>query len=78
MARLRPPVAQAGTEVETLRLGETREGWLSPSDRTLESGEYTNSFVFEGRRGQRLDLSLSSDDFDPYLAISGPDRFLGL
>lgn len=71
----RPPVAQAGTEVETLRLGETREGWLSPSDRTLESGEYTNSFVFEGRRGQRLDLNLSSDDFDPYLAISGPNNF---
>ncbi|WP_339872902.1 pre-peptidase C-terminal domain-containing protein [uncultured Brevundimonas sp.] len=71
----RPPVAQAGPEVETLRLGETREGWLSPSDRSLESGEYTNSFVFEGRRGQRLDLRLASGDFDPYLAISGPEDF---
>ncbi|WP_339913045.1 pre-peptidase C-terminal domain-containing protein [uncultured Brevundimonas sp.] len=71
----RPGVARAASETTSLRLGETREGWLSPSDSRLESGEYINTFVFDGRRGQRLDLRLTSGDFDPYLAISGPNDF---
>ncbi|MGV9005862.1 MAG: caspase family protein [Brevundimonas sp.] len=67
-----------GTAGETtLRLGETRTGRLARGDRQLDSGEYLNSFVFSGRRGQRLDLRLSSADFDPYLAISGPGDFSG-
>ena len=59
----------------TLRLGETRDGRLTASDNRLDSGEYINSYMFEGRRGQRLDLRLTSGDFDPYLAISGPNDF---
>ena len=71
----RPAVAQNATETGSLRLGESREGRLSASDRRLDSGEYINSFVFDGRRGQRLDLRLTSGAFDPYLAISGPGDF---
>lgn len=71
----RSPAAQVAQTTAALRLGETREGRLGPSDRQLESGEFTNAFVFDGRRGQRLDLRLTSGDFDPYLAISGPDNF---
>lgn len=72
-----PPsaVARTATEVAALRLGETRVGRLTPSDSRLDGGEYINSFVFDGRRGQRLDLSLTSTDFDPYLAISGSNDF---
>lgn len=73
--RTRPPVAQVAPETTALRLGESREGWLTPSDSRLESGEYVNTFVFDGRRGQRLDLRLTSTEFDPYLAISGPNDF---
>ncbi|WP_339929691.1 caspase family protein [uncultured Brevundimonas sp.] len=71
----RPAVARAAPETTSLRLGETRDGWLTPTDSRLESGEYINTFVFDGRRGQRLDLRLTSGDFDPYLAISGPNEF---
>jgi len=68
---------RGGTGETALRLGETRTGRLARGDRQLDSGEYLNSFVFAGRRGQRLDLRLSSSDFDPYLSITGPGNFSG-
>ena len=58
-----------------IRVGETRDGRLGQGARTLASGEYVNSFTLSGRRGQQLDLRLSSSDFDPYLQITGPSGF---
>ena len=71
----RPAVARVAPGTASLRLGETRDGRLTPADNRLESGEYIQTFVFDGRRGQRLDLRLTSAEFDPYLAISGPNEF---
>lgn len=68
---------QGGTSTPRLTLGQTRTGRLAEGDRQLGSGEYLDSFVFAGRRGQRLDVRLRSNAFDPYLAISGPDDFSG-
>lgn len=72
------PAALAGraaTSGPVLTLGETRNGRLAAGARTLTSGEYVNDFAFEGRQGQQLDLRLTSNDFDPYVQISGPDGF---
>ena len=58
-----------------IRLGQTLDGRLGAGDRQLDSGEYINSYVLHGRRGQALDLRLTSSAFDPYVAISGPGDF---
>ena len=68
---------QGGNGTPRLTLGQTSSGRLAEGDRQLGSGEYLDSFVFAGRRGQRLDVRLRSNAFDPYLAISGPDDFSG-
>jgi len=58
-----------------IAVGESREGRLGQGARTLSSGEYVNTFTLRGRRGQQLDLRLSSREFDPYVQITGPGGF---
>ena len=58
-----------------IRVGESRDGRLAQGARQLDSGEYVNTFTLRGRRGQQLDLRLSSSEFDPYVQISGPGDF---
>lgn len=72
-ARGGDPVRSSGDSV--IAVGESRDGRLGAGARQLDSGEYVNSFILRGRRGQQLDLRLTSSDFDPYLAISGPGDF---
>ena len=68
------PAAPAASD-RPIRLGQTLEGRLGAGDRQLDSGEYINSYVMRGRRGQVLDLRLTSTAFDPYVGISGPGDF---
>lgn len=68
------PAAAAASD-RAIRLGQTLDGRLGAGDRQLNSGEYINSYVLRGRRGQTLDLRLTSAAFDPYVAVSGPDDF---
>lgn len=58
-----------------IRVGESRDGRLAQGARQLDSGEYVNTFTLRGRRGQQLDLRLSSTEFDPYVQINGPGDF---
>jgi len=58
-----------------ITVGETRDGRLGQGARQLDSGEYVNTFTLRGRRGQKLDLGLSSQDFDPFVQINGPEEF---
>lgn len=59
----------------SVRLGQTVEGRLASGDSQLSTGEYNDAWTFQGRRGQQLDVRLTSSGFDPYVAINGPDGF---
>jgi len=74
-ATARPAASAAAASDRAIRMGQTLDGRLAPGDRQLDSGEYINSYVLQGRRGQTLDLRLTSTAFDPYVGISGPGDF---
>ncbi|MDJ0908768.1 MAG: caspase family protein [Woeseiaceae bacterium] len=47
-------------------------GALQAGDATLSSGEYIDSYYFEGLPGERVDIDLTSSDFDTYLILVTP------
>lgn len=67
--------ARAPRPVPALAVGESVGGELTPLDNQRRSGKYEDVYRLEGRRGQRIELRLSSEDFDPYLMVSGPGGF---
>ncbi|MBU6405780.1 MAG: caspase family protein [Alphaproteobacteria bacterium] len=48
-------------------------GRLAQGDARLRSGEFMDTYRFEGRRGQRATITLTSSEFDPYLMMVQPD-----
>lgn len=52
-----------------IRAGQTLEGRLDASDPTLGDGSHYEMWAFEGRRGERVSVTLRSSDFDAYLAF---------
>ena len=61
-----------GAPATPLRLGEPVDGALGADDGTIRTGEYADAFTVDLRAGQRLDLDLTSRDFDPYLLTTSP------
>lgn len=59
-----------------LAAGQSHSGELTPLDTQRRSGKYEDVFRIDGRRGQRVELTLSSDDFDPYLLVTGPGGYV--
>jgi len=55
--------------------GQNLSGELSPLDTQRRSGKFEDVYRLEGRRGERVEIELSSDDFDPYLLVNGPNGF---
>ncbi|HZF31449.1 MAG TPA: hypothetical protein VE907_20200 [Gammaproteobacteria bacterium] len=49
-----------------------RNGELDLGDETLTTGEYVDTYRFQGWPGQHLSLDLESDDFDTYLILKEP------
>jgi hypothetical protein len=47
-------------------------GRLVQGDATLKSGEFVDTHTFEGIPGQRVRVTLSTSQFDPYLIIQPP------
>ncbi len=47
-------------------------GELAQGDSQLQSGEFTDTYPLQGVAGQQVEISVSSDQFDTYLALSGP------
>ena len=52
-----------------IQAGEVVEGWLSENDPELDNGANYHLYTYQGRRGERLTLTLRSNDFDAYLVI---------
>jgi hypothetical protein len=52
-----------------VRAGERIEGYLSESDPELDGGEPYHVYTYQGRRGERIGISLRSSDFDSYLVL---------
>ena len=69
------PAALAQNGGTSLAPGQSVTGEISPNDAQRQSGKYEDVYVVQGRRGARIDLRLSSDDFDPYLLVTGPEGF---
>jgi len=71
--RPRPPRAPRPTGV---RLGQTLNGTLSDRDPEQEEGGRYDAFVFRAAEGQRVVVTLDSDDFDSLVRVgrmNGPD-----
>jgi hypothetical protein len=58
-----------------LSIGQNLTGELNLSDSQRRSGKYEDVYVIQGRQGERVDLRLLSESFDPYLVVSGPAGF---
>lgn len=56
-------------------LGQTISGELAKGDTTLADGEFTDTYRFVGRAGQRITIRMRSSAIDPYLMIRGPGGF---
>lgn len=49
------------------------EGRLERGDDTYGSGEYVDTWTFDGMPGETVTIALYSDDFDAYLVLESPD-----
>ncbi len=58
-----------------LAVGSSVGGVLGFRDRQRGSGKIEDVYVLSGRRGDRVELSLSSSEFDSYLLVTGPGGF---
>lgn len=67
-----PQREPASPTLPEIQPGGTVSGLLTSNDERRSGGGYQDSFTLAGRRGQRLELRLSSGDFDPLVEITGP------
>jgi hypothetical protein len=59
----------------TVASGQSLSGDLSTNDSQRRSGKYEDVYTLQGRRGERVQLDLSSAAFDSYLVVTGPQGF---
>jgi hypothetical protein len=65
-------IATGAIAQDTLLLQEA--GVLEDGDNVLQSdGSLYDEYIFEGEEGQAVSISLTSEEFDTYLAIITPD-----
>ena len=72
-------VADAGATPATAGIqnaasGLNAAGTLAAGDKTLNSGEYVDNYVFFGNAGQSVTIDMRSSEFDPYLILFRPDK----
>jgi len=73
-----PALAQPSSKprpVPVLAPGASFSGELTPLDHQRRSGKYEDVYRIDGRRGQRVEITLTSDDFDGYLVVNGPGGY---
>lgn len=64
-----------GAAGDRIRPGQTVPGALEATDPTLPAGEHRDVYVLRAEAGEALSVDLSSEAFDPYLFVRGPDNF---
>ncbi len=68
-------LAQPALAQQRITLGSTVNGTLARGDSTLDSGEFRDAYSFRGNAGDRINLRMSSSEFDSYLILKGPLDF---
>ncbi len=68
---LRIQIGTAGA-AEIAARPRVENGRLAAGDDTLRTGEYVDSYTFEGRPGQHVTVDVASNDFDTYLMVVPP------
>ncbi len=63
------------SRAQALRLDRAARGELRAGGPRRASGQYYAVYELAGRQGDIVDIRLTSEDFDPYLEIAGPDGF---
>jgi hypothetical protein len=66
---LRPFTLPPAPRPQAIRAGQTVNGQLSDSDAQADDESHYDAFVYEGRAGERLRITLRSPDFDAFLAV---------
>ncbi len=61
--------SRGGRPPEAIALNDLVSGELAPSSDVLPDGSFYNAYVFEGQRGQRIAVEMTSADLDPYLIV---------
>lgn len=70
-----PAATQDAAPAAAIAVGQSIGGELTPNDAQRRSGKYEDVYVLPGRQGGRIDLRLSSTQFDSYLVVTGPEGF---
>lgn len=67
------PEAPAPGSVETLALGDGRNGLLEPGDDVSGEGPYQDHWTFDLAEGARVRVEVQSEELDAYVIVLGPD-----
>ena len=69
-------IDKAGLELDANQLsyGGTADGNLNSSDADPVSGNYTDTYTFAAEEGDSVLIELTSDEFDTFLYLYGPDE----
>lgn len=70
-----PAVAEAPAGEAPPIAAQQLTGDLAQGDATLQSGEFVDTFPLQAVQGQQVEIALSSDQFDTYVAVTGPNNF---
>jgi S1-C subfamily serine protease len=70
----------AGRDISSLNLnslpritsGQTVQGRLATNDFRRPDGSFADAYVYNGRAGEQITVSLDSDDFDAWLVVDDP------
>jgi hypothetical protein len=67
-----PKAGDRGPAPVEIEPGATVSGQLTGRDRRRAGGQFEDRYILRGAAGDRLEIRLSSGDFDPLLTVTGP------